>query len=661
MGLVIAFLAVTAALFVLRPSLDDIIYRKLHTVPACSTRLSLDALAGIARAAHPGGRLYAIEVNAAADSSLSVMFSDKDYVYLDPCSGGVLGTQNEYGGFFGVADWLHRFRFAPENGRLFAGWNNVGLAVLLILGGLYLWWPRKGQRFASGFKFNPRLPGSARTINLHKVVGIYTSVVLLAVSLTAVPISFVPVQQLFYTITGTKKMAPPPKSTVSDGAERLPMQQFWETSMKAFPDQEWVDIRYPVKKDDPVRFEVREEGAPHEDAKSYLYLDAYTGKVLRQLHYDTDVPLGRKLYLYCIALHSGLVGGLPYQIVLLLACLGIAVLTYSGASPYLRRKFRSPAKGTLQLQLVAKEAEAQGIASFALADPAGKPLPRFEAGAHIDVHLGSGLVRQYSLCNSPRETYRYLIAVQLADDSRGGSLAMFALHQSARVEVSPPQNHFPMAKSASRSLLFAGGIGITPILAMAEQLAGSSANFELHYCTRSKERTAFLRRILASRFASRVHFHFSDGPAAQQFDAEAAIGQPAPGSHMYVCGPNGYMDAVISTALKLGWAEENVHREYFSGAAAHAETDTAFDIKLARSGKVVHVAKGQTPLEALTACGVDVQVSCGEGTCGTCLTRVLEGEPDHRDVFLSAADRARKDSFLPCCSRSASPVLVLDL
>ncbi|MGZ5200175.1 MAG: PepSY domain-containing protein [Telluria sp.] len=661
MGLVIAFLAVTAALFVLRPSLDDIVYGNLHTVPACSARLPLDQLAGIAKAAHPGAKLYAIDVNAAADSSVSVMFSDKDYVFLNPCTGAVLGTQNEYGGFFGVADWLHRFRFAKENGRLFAGWNNVGFLILLIAGGVYLWWPRKGQRFSSGFKFNVRLPGSARTINLHKVVGIYTSVVLLAISLTGVPISFVPVQNVFYTITGTKKLPPPPKSTPVDGARRLSMQQFWETSKQAFPDQEWVDIRYPVKKDDPVRFEVREEGTPHEDAKSYLYLDAYSGAVLRLQHYDTDVPLGRKIYLYCIALHSGLVGGLPYQIVLLLACLGIAVMTYSGASPYLRRKLRQPAKNTLTLQLVAKNAEAQGIVSFALADREGKPLPPFEAGAHIDVHLGPGLVRQYSLCNAPGETHRYRIAVQLAEDTRGGSLAMHALREGARVEVSAPKNHFPLAQGANRSLLFAGGIGITPILAMAEQLASTGADFELYYCTRSKERTAFLERIASSRFASRVHFHFSEGPAAQQFDPVAAIGRPAPGAHLYVCGPNGYMDAVIKTAAGLGWQDANVHREYFSGTAAHADTDTAFDLKLARSGKVVHVAKGQTALEALAACGVDVQVSCGEGTCGTCLTRVLDGEPDHRDVFLTAADRARKDSFLPCCSRAASPMLVLDL
>ncbi len=658
-GLIIVFLAVTASLFVLRPALDKLVAGELHTVPACSARLPLDTLAARARAVHPAAKLHSIEVNAAADSSTAVKFTDKDYVYLNPCTGAVLGIQNEYGGLMGVADSLHRFRFM-ENGRLVAGWTNVVFLLLLIGGGVWLWWPRKGQRFASGFKFNPRLPGSARTINLHKVVGIYTSLVLLAIALTAVPISFVPVQNLFYLVTGTSKPAPPPKSHVVPGAKRLKMEQFWQNSKLAFPNQEWVSMRYPVKPSDPVAFEVLEKDTAHELAKSYLYLDAYSGATAGLVHYATGVPLGRKIYLYCIVLHSGLVGGLPYQIVLLLACLGIAVMGYSGLSPWLRRKLRRPAALTQTLRVASRTVEADGICSFELVHPQGKPLPPFGAGSHIDVLLKPGLVRQYSLCNDPAERGRYLVAVQLAADSRGGSVAMHALRPGATVEVSHPKNHFPLAHPAARSLLFAGGIGITPILAMAEQLAGAGADFELYYCARSEQRAAFMQRIAGSRYGGRARLHFSDG-AAGPFDPAAALGRPDPGTHLYVCGPNGYMDAVIGAATRLGWAQANIHREYFSGAAAHADADTAFDLKLASSGRIVHVAKGQTALAALTACGIDVQVSCGEGTCGTCLTRVLGGQPDHRDVFLSAAERARNDSFLPCCSRAAGPLLVLDL
>jgi ferredoxin-NADP reductase/uncharacterized iron-regulated membrane protein len=660
MGLVITFLAVTGALFVLRPSLDQIVNRDLRVVSACDQRMPLDALAGIARAAHPGAKLHSIEVSAAANSSTAVKFTDKDYVYLNPCSGAVLGTQNQYGGLFGLADSLHRFRFM-ENGRLVAGWNNVVFLVLLLAGGLYLWWPRRGQRLKSALKFNPRLPGSARTINLHKVVGIYTSVVLLAIALTAVPISFEPVQDLFYRATGTTKLAPPPRSAPAAGARRLPMEQFWQNSKLAFPNQEWVSIRYPVKPADPVAFEVLEQGAAHEIAKSYLYLDAYSGTTLRLLHYDADVPLGRKLYLYCIALHSGLVGGLPYQILLLLACIGIAVLAYSGLSPYLRRKLRKPAGGMLSLTIARKTVEANGICSFELVDPAGGQLPAFSAGSHIDVQLAPGLVRQYSLCNDPADTGRYLIGVQLAPDSRGGSRALHALECGATLAVSTPKNHFPLAHAATRTLLFAGGIGITPILCMAERLANSGAEFELHYSTRSRERAAFLARISGSQYAERARLYFGDEEGRQRLDPAAVLGAPVPGTHLYVCGPTGYMDAIIGAARQAGWPDAQVHREYFSGAVEHKEADLAFDVKLASSGKVIHVARDQTVLAALTACGVDVQASCAEGVCGTCLTRVLDGQPDHRDLFLTAADRARNDRFLPCCSRSNGPMLVLDL
>ncbi len=660
MGLVIVFLAVTAALFVLRPSIDHFVNGDLHEVAACSPRLPLDKLAGIARGVHPGAKLHSIEVSAAATSATAVMFTDKDYVYLNPCSGAVLGVQNQYGGLFGIADSLHRFRFM-ENGRLFAGWNNVAFLLLLVAGGLYLWWPRRGQRLKSALKFNPRLPGSARTINLHKVVGIYTSLVLVAITLTALPISFQPVQELFYQVTGTQRLAKPPRSTPVEGVKRLSMEQFWQNSKLAFPDQEWVSMRYPVKPTDPVGFEVLESGAPHDIAKSYLYLDAYSGAVMSLLHYDTDVPLGRKIYLYCIALHSGLVGGLPYQILLLLACLGTVVLAYSGASPYLRRKLRKPAASMMTLRVASKVPEADGICSFELVDPAGGQLPAFSAGSHIDVQLAPGLVRQYSLCNDPSETGRYLIGVQLAADSRGGSRAMHALACGDSLTVSAPKNHFPLAHAATRSLLFAGGIGITPILCMAERLANSGADFELHYSARTRRRAAFLDRIANSSYRVQVKYHFSDDPSCPPLDTGAVLAHPAAGTHLYVCGPQGYMDTIINAARAAGWPDEQVHREYFSGSVQHKDADVPFDVKLASSGKVIRVAQDQTVLAALTACGVDVQASCAEGVCGTCLTRVLDGTPEHRDVFLSAAERARNDSFLPCCSRSTGPMLVLDL
>jgi vanillate monooxygenase ferredoxin subunit len=210
-------------------------------------------------------------------------------------------------------------------------------------------------------------------------------------------------------------------------------------------------------------------------------------------------------------------------------------------------------------------------------------------------------------------------------------------------------------------LLLAGGIGVTPILCMAERLANVDADFSMHYCTRSVARTAFLQRIKESGFAERVRFHFGDGPDAQQIDIPAVLESPDPETHLYLCGPAGFMDMVIATARETGWGDAQVHREYFAGAVQTSENNVAFDVKVASTGKIISVAKDKTVLDALAACGVDVQSSCAEGVCGTCLTRVLEGDPEHRDLFLTAKERAKNDTFLPCCSRAKSPMLVLDL
>lgn len=319
--------------------------------------------------------------------------------------------------------------------------------------------------------------------------------------------------------------------------------------------------------------------------------------------------------------------------------------------------------GLLGVRVARKAVEALDIASFELVADDGSALPPFSAGAHIDVHLPGGVVRQYSLCNDPGESHRYLIGVLRDAASRGGSVAMHdAVHEGDRLQISAPKNHFPLAHEARRSLLLAGGIGITPLLCMAERLAVIGADFELHHCTRSRERTAFIGRIGASRFADRVRRHFDDGDAAQRLDLDALLGQPEAGVHVYVCGPKGFMDAVLGRARERGWPAAQIHYEYF-GAEPVAEVagDAAFEVQLASSGRIVIVPPGQSIVHALAEAGVAVMTSCEQGVCGTCLTRVLEGRPDHRDLYLTPEEQAANDQFLPCCSRSKSARLVLDL
>ena len=209
--------------------------------------------------------------------------------------------------------------------------------------------------------------------------------------------------------------------------------------------------------------------------------------------------------------------------------------------------------------------------------------------------------------------------------------------------------------------LIAGGIGVTPILCMAERLANIDADFEMHYCTRSKDRTAFRDRIAASRFASKVQFHFDDGPTSQKFDIAARLATPEAGTHLYVCGPKGFMDAVLGTARARGWPESQVHYEFFSADVAPSANDESFEVQLASSGRIVVVPKDKTVVQALAAAGVEVQTSCEQGVCGTCITRVLEGVPDHKDLYFTPEEQAKNDQFTPCCSRAKSKRLVLDL
>jgi vanillate O-demethylase ferredoxin subunit len=314
----------------------------------------------------------------------------------------------------------------------------------------------------------------------------------------------------------------------------------------------------------------------------------------------------------------------------------------------------------LTVRVARRVEEAEGICSFELVAQDTAALPAFSAGAHIDVHVAPGLIRQYSLSNDPSERHRYRIAVLREPSSRGGSAGMHDSVQPGDVlRVSTPRNHFPLS-DAPRSLLLAGGIGVTPILAMARTLHTQGRPFAMHYCGRSARRMAFLDEIESSRFSSCVALHADDVPG-QKFDAQHVLANPREDTQLYVCGPTGFMDHVLETAKRQGWPEAQLHREYFAGQATALATDGSFEIRLASNGLSCQVPAGKTVIEVLAAHGVEVPTSCEAGVCGTCLTRVLDGAPDHRDTFLTDAERAANDQFTPCCSRALSPLLVLDL
>jgi vanillate O-demethylase ferredoxin subunit len=315
----------------------------------------------------------------------------------------------------------------------------------------------------------------------------------------------------------------------------------------------------------------------------------------------------------------------------------------------------------LSVRVTRKQREAEDVFSYELASVDRVPLPKFSAGSHIDVYIRPTLSRQYSLCNDPREQHRYLIAVLREPNSRGGSIAMHdEIHEGDLITISAPRNHFPLVE-ARRSLLFAGGIGVTPILCMAERLAETDAQFEMHYCARSESRAAFRTRIGSAAYARDVHFHYDDGHDDQRLMLSTVLAEPDLDTHLYVCGPAGFIDYVVQGAKRLGWAEETIHLEYFGAKHIDRASQASFLVRIASSGQVVEIPADKTVTAVLTEQGIDIPVSCEQGVCGTCVTRVLGGEPDHRDVYLTDVEKAKNDQFTPCCSRAKSELLVLDL
>lgn len=315
---------------------------------------------------------------------------------------------------------------------------------------------------------------------------------------------------------------------------------------------------------------------------------------------------------------------------------------------------------TLELLVANRQEQADGVVVLDLVAPDGTLLPPFEAGAHVDVHIAPDLVRQYSLCGDPADLTRYRLGVLRERESRGGSRAIHEqLLTGERVRIGLPRNQFPLVPEAVRSVLLAGGIGITPMISMAYELQAKGQEFDFHYSARSRRNAAFLSELAEAEFRDRIRLHFSNEAAEQRLQLARDLPPPSPGIHLYVCGPTGFMEKVIEGAKQLGYPEAQVHREYFS-----AEVDTAgdaFEVELAKTGRTVIVPSGTTVVKALADIGVKVEVSCEQGVCGTCLCDVLEGIPDHRDSYLTPDEKEANDQMTLCCSRSKTPRLVIDL
>jgi ferredoxin-NADP reductase len=306
--------------------------------------------------------------------------------------------------------------------------------------------------------------------------------------------------------------------------------------------------------------------------------------------------------------------------------------------------------------------ETADIRSFRLVHPDGAALPAYEPGAHVDVLGPTGITRQYSLCGPPDDVHAYWVAVKRETQSRGGSAALHdAVTVGTTLDVGAPRNLFALDPAAPEHLLFGAGIGITPLLSMAYRLSASGERFTLHYFARARAHAAFAGVLDAAPFAGRVRFHYGVEPAQLEHALQACLEAGGDQAHVYTCGPGPFMQLVVACAARSR-TEDAIHVEHFKAAeTGAADGGGAFELRLARSGRLLKVPAGISIVDVLDGAGIAIDTSCREGICGTCVVPLLEGEADHRDNCLSKKEKAANNQICTCVSRARSAMLVLDL
>lgn len=320
----------------------------------------------------------------------------------------------------------------------------------------------------------------------------------------------------------------------------------------------------------------------------------------------------------------------------------------------------------LEVVIASRSQEADRIVVLELASPDGTRLPEWSAGAHIDVQsrdsAGNAITRQYSLCGSQDEA-NWKIAILNAPEGRGGARWLHdETAKGQRLRVSAPRNNFRLHEGDAPAILVAGGIGITPLLAMARELFARGTDFRLHYYARDSGSAGFLDTLRAAPWTERTVISFDDMPTENRQPIPHIFFGAKPDAQLYVCGPNGFMNAVIQEANAHGFGIGRIHKELFSMDEPVATgSNRPFEMVIRSTGQVIQVDSDTSAVAALAQAGLDIIVSCEQGLCGSCLTRIVDGIPEHRDQFMLPEEHARNDCFTPCCSRAVGKRLVLDL
>jgi len=310
------------------------------------------------------------------------------------------------------------------------------------------------------------------------------------------------------------------------------------------------------------------------------------------------------------------------------------------------------------LQVADIKALTPRVSAYRLVSPHGERLPAWGAGAHLNFRLPSGRTRCYSLCGDPANAAEYWVAVQREENGEGGSIEIAeTFARGVVVRADPPRNGFPLDADARHHVLIAGGIGITPVIAMIHHLKRNRASYFVHVCARSLKEVAFGDFIQAEVAAGRAALHLDGNDPARRPDMAALVGTAAEGTHVYACGPAGLLNSF--NRATASWPRGQIHVESFAPEARQTEGDTPFEVTIASTGKTIHVPADTTLLAVLKAAGHDIATSCRQGICGSCMVPYLAGEPDHRDQALTEDER--RGFLTVCCSRALTPGLTLDL
>ncbi len=312
----------------------------------------------------------------------------------------------------------------------------------------------------------------------------------------------------------------------------------------------------------------------------------------------------------------------------------------------------------IRVEVIKATAETDAVTKYEFQSLDGRPLPGFTAGAHLDVVIAPEFFRQYSLSGDPADQSKYQIGVLREDEGRGGSALLHRIFTEGRkVFVSRPINHFPLVEDASKSFLMGGGIGITPMIAMAHRLHSLGRDFELHYSCRTRGSAAFLDDLARAPWSERVHLHFSN--EGTRVDLRALFSGPGEGAHIYTCGPEAYMSAVLEAGAEAGYPEDALHMEYFSVPEAPEYENYPFTLRLARSETEFLVPEDKSAADVLLEKGYAVDLKCSDGICGVCKCGLVAGEVEHRDFVLSKAQR--ENTIILCQSRAAEKDGVIDI